>query len=134
MSKYVVFSGPYFPAFALNTERYCVSLSIFSPNAGKYGTEKTPYLDTFHTVLGLINPFHTTGLFLYFIKISENQKLKTSENFQKQSPGGALKNFSKFKGKHLCQSLLILLTLLKKRLWHRCFPVNFDKFLRTPFL
>ena len=23
-------------------------------------------------------------------------------------------------------------TLLKKRLWHRCFPVNFVKFLRTP--
>ena len=26
-------------------------------------------------------------------------------------------------------------TLLKKKLWHRCFPVNFAKFLRrTPFL
>ena len=25
-------------------------------------------------------------------------------------------------------------TLLKKRLWHRCFPVNLAKFLRTPFL
>ena len=25
-------------------------------------------------------------------------------------------------------------TLLKKRLWHRCFPVNFVKFLRTPLL
>ena len=25
-------------------------------------------------------------------------------------------------------------TLLKKRLWSRCFPVNFVKFLRTPFL
>ena len=24
-------------------------------------------------------------------------------------------------------------TLLKMRLWHRCFPVNFTKFLRTPF-
>ena len=24
-------------------------------------------------------------------------------------------------------------TLLKKRLWHRCFPVNFVKFLGTPF-
>ena len=23
--------------------------------------------------------------------------------------------------------------LLKERLWHRCFPVNFVKFLRTPF-
>ena len=25
-------------------------------------------------------------------------------------------------------------TLLKKRFWHRCFPVNFAKFLRTPIL
>ena len=25
-------------------------------------------------------------------------------------------------------------TLLKKRLWHRCFPVNCANFLRTPFL
>ena len=25
-------------------------------------------------------------------------------------------------------------TVLKKRLWHRCFPMNFAKFLRIPFL
>ena len=25
-------------------------------------------------------------------------------------------------------------TLLKKKLCHRCFPVNFVKFLRTPYL
>ena len=25
-------------------------------------------------------------------------------------------------------------TLLKKSLWHRCFPVNFANFLRTAFL
>ena len=46
MSKYRVSSGLYFPAFGLNTERYY--LSVFSPNAGKYGPERTPYLDTFH--------------------------------------------------------------------------------------
>ena len=51
-----------------------------------------------------------------------------------------LKNFAKFTIKHLCQSLLLNkvaglmpVTLLKKRLCHRCFPVNFTKFLRTPF-
>ena len=46
VSKYGVFSGPYFPTFRLNTERY----GVFSPKAGKYGPEKTPYLDTFHEV------------------------------------------------------------------------------------
>ena len=54
---------------------------------------------------------------------------------------GVLRNFARFTGNHLCQSLffnkvagLILATLLKKRLWYRCLPVNFVKFLRTPFL
>ena len=42
---------------------------------------------------------------------------------------GVLENFAEFTGKHLCQS-----SLLKKRLWHRCFPVNLSKFLRAPFL
>ena len=53
---------------------------------------------------------------------------------------GALRNFTKFTGKHLCQSLfsnkvagLRPATLLKKRPWHRCFLMNFTKFLRTPF-
>ena len=54
---------------------------------------------------------------------------------------GVLRNFAKFTGKHLCQSLFFNKVaglrpefLLKKRFWHRCFPVNFAKFLRTPFL
>ena len=41
---------------------------------------------------------------------------------------GVLRNFAKFKGKYLQAA-----TLLKKRLWHRYFPVNFAKFLRTLF-
>ena len=54
---------------------------------------------------------------------------------------GVLRNFTKFTGKHLCQSLffskvagLMPATLLKKRLWHSRFPVNFAKFLRIHFL
>ena len=42
-----------------------------------------------------------------------------------------LKNLAKFTGKHLCWSLFFK---MKKRLQHRCFAVNFAKFLRTPFL
>ena len=49
MSKYGVFSGPYFPVFGLNTEIYSVNY-VFSPNTGKYGPEKIPYVDTFHVV------------------------------------------------------------------------------------
>ena len=53
---------------------------------------------------------------------------------------GVLRNFATFTGKHLCQSLffnklagLRPSALLKKRLWHKCFPVKLAKFLRTPF-
>ena len=42
---------------------------------------------------------------------------------------GVLKNFANFTRKHLCQSLFYI----KKGLWHRCFPGNFVKFLRTAF-
>ena len=51
---------------------------------------------------------------------------------------GVLRNFATYTGKYLCQSLfscsLRPATLLEKRLWHSCFPVNFAKFLRTPVL
>ena len=42
-------SGPYFPAFGLNTERYEVSLSIQS-ECEKMRTRKTPNTDRFHPV------------------------------------------------------------------------------------
>ena len=48
---------------------------------------------------------------------------------------GVFGNFAKFIAKNLYQSLFfnkVAGTLLKKRLWHKCFPVNFVKFLRTP--
>ena len=51
---------------------------------------------------------------------------------------GVLRNLAKFTEKHLCQSLFFscsrTVTLLKKRPWHRRFPVNFAKFLRTHFI
>ena len=43
------YSGPHFPAFGLNTERYSVSLRIQS-ECGKIRTRITPNTDTFHAV------------------------------------------------------------------------------------
>ena len=46
---------------------------------------------------------------------------------------GVLKNFAKFTGKHLCQSLFLIKLLaeacnvIKKRLWHRRFLMSFAK-------
>ena len=52
-----------------------------------------------------------------------------------------LKNFAIFTGKRLCWSLyfnenagLQSCNFIKKRLRHRCFPVNYAKFLRAPVL
>ena len=54
-----------------------------------------------------------------------------------------LKNFAKFTGKTCARVSFFKklqaiglrpATLLKNRLWHRCFPANFTKFLRTPFI
>ena len=52
--------------------------------------------------------------------------LKISQNSQ-QNTYARIYSFNKVTG-------LRPATLLKKRRWHRCFPVNFAKFLRTFFL
>ena len=44
------YSGPYFPAFELNTERYSVSLRIQS-ECCKIRTRITPNTDTFHALV-----------------------------------------------------------------------------------
>ena len=68
-------------------------------------------------------------------------QMTTRRSYQRCSVRtGVLRNFAKFTGKHLCQVLFYNkvagpepATLLKKRLWHRCFPMNVAKFLRAPF-
>ena len=99
------------------------------------------------------------SLWLFFmvrVQLSQGCRATTKRKFtfNHKSPGilrsshqrypvrkRVLKNFAKLTGKHLCQSLFLNKvtglssgTLLKKSLWHRCFPVNFVTFLRVPFL
>ena len=59
---------------------------------------------------------------------------KAEAYVMKQSPRGVprnsvLRNFTKFTGRYLG----LPATLLKKRLWHRCFPVNFVKCSKNTF-
>ena len=79
---------------------------------------------------------------MVFLEISQNSQQNTcrSNHLKCSMKKVILRNFTKFKGKHLCQSLffnkvadLRPATSIKKRLWCRCFPVTFTKFLRTPF-
>ena len=60
MSKYGVFSGPYFPVFRLNT--------------GKHGPGKIPYLDTFHAMLMVMKYYKT--FFFWMSKVWKFQNLK----------------------------------------------------------
>ena len=57
--------------------------------------------------------------------IHQISKTKARVSYQRCSVRkGVLRNFAKLTGKHLCQSLFfdkVAETLLKKRLWHRCF-------------
>ena len=68
---YGVFSGPYFAVLALE------HLFVFSRNAGKYGPEKTPLLDTFHAV-----SYAENWTFLTVINL--NATMSTITELQKQ--------------------------------------------------
>ena len=113
---------------------------------------------SFFSVYLVWYPFHNHCLFFLFPFISYFQKKKKnlflyslykriryytkpygkefSDNTKNYRGGhqrcsikkGVLRSFTKFTGKHLTPA-----TLLKEELWHKCFPVNFAKFLKIPF-
>ena len=56
------YSGPYFPAFGLNTERYSVPLCIQS-ECEKIRARTTPNMDTFYAVIP-VERVHISSIFL----------------------------------------------------------------------
>ena len=99
---------------------------------------RTPVEDCFWSL-----SFHRSHVTKTFYKICQFQSVLPqfrSSHQRCSMQKGVLRNFAKFTEKYLCQSLLFnkvaglrLPTLLKKRVWHSCFPVNFVKVLRTAF-
>ena len=76
------------------------------------------------------------GVLLWFYKMLQNRLIFRNSHRSCSIEKGVLKNLVNFTGKHLRVSFFKLqapTTLLKKRIWHRCFPVNFVKFSRTTF-
>ena len=79
--------------------------------------------------------FHVTVLFCTPWK--HQNRSNVPEVFYKNF---VVRNFTKFTGNHVCQSFFLnkiadwcLQLIKKKRLWDRCFPVNFARILRTSF-
>ena len=114
--------------------------------------EKTPtqmlpceFCETFKNTL-LRTPEHLRWLLLkgaqsWYVLIKFNAMLFRSSHQRCSIKKGVCRNFTKFAEKHLCQSLffnkvagLRPAILLKKRLCHRCYPLDFVEFLRIPFL
>ena len=71
------------------------------------------------------------GCLFLFVLIRKTSRRSRPEVFCKK---GVLRNFTKFTGKHLCQSLSLRpATLWKRRLWHRCFPAKFCEISKNTF-
>ena len=94
-------------------------LSVFSANAGKYGPEKTPYLDTFHTMILEISVTKTTQKKLginnlvskrpYHIKTLPYRRLQMWNLHEKQSMYISAKD--KFRKSVITQTCLYFHTL-----------------------
>ena len=124
--------------FALTTGRCNAFQNIFvnKKKSEFYGTyfQAMLFLVTMATFLFNVDSNLPNSLYKNF----PSERSSRPEVFCKK---GVLKNFTKFTGKHLCQSLFFnkvagfrFATLLKKILRRRCFSVDFAKFLRTSFL
>ena len=97
-SKQGLFSGPYFRAFGLKTERYSVTLRIQS-ECGKIRTRTNSVFGHFSRNAFVTNDYNHTSLNIislqqFFTKFrSSHQRCSMKK--------GVLKNFVKFKGKYL---------------------------------
>ena len=113
VSRYGFFSGPHFPIFGMNTE-IKVNIHIQS-EYGKIRTSKTT-IASWH--------FSRYLVFIIFLRYQKNVWVQ-SLSFTKLQTFSEISQNSQ---ENTCPSNFIK----KARPWHRCFPVNFAKFLRTP--
>ena len=80
-------------------------------------------------LVGYVLPFNEHQTLKFKIKIHKNTAIRRQppEVFNK-------KGFLKISQNSLENACARAPFLKKRRLWHKCFPVNFAKFLRIPFL
>ena len=120
-----------------NATSYCIASATYS---------SCHNLTSFFQILLTLDTFHfAQDWSLGSVLLTVNYILKKLHHIEAVAwrcsvKKDVLRNFTKFTGKHLRHSLffnkvasLRHATLLKKRLWHRCFPMNFAKSLKTTF-
>ena len=91
----------------------------------------------FELCLTAISPWSYCSLKFQVLRLSRVRSSKTVEcrfslKRQKQPPEVFCKNRWKFANSQ--KKTCVRASFLKKKLYHRCFPVNFAKFIRAPFL
>ena len=101
-------------------------------------------LTTYRTSLQifLFNKFFCTNIFQVELEILRNSPtIFRSSHCSHSIKKAILKDFVRFTGKHLCWSLFFNklaghkpCNFIKKKLQHRCFLANIDKFGRSPIL
>ena len=79
MSKYKIISGPYFPAFKLNSGIW-VNLRM-QPNKRKYRPEKASYFDAFHATESL--PTKSSGIVDKIFPFAVASKISLASPFSK---------------------------------------------------
>ena len=83
---YLEFSGPYFPAFGLNTERYSVFIRI-QYDCGKIQVRQTPNTDTFYVVSDPVRYHQVQSMQTLSLKnyvISKMQRERTENKQEKE--------------------------------------------------
>ena len=133
------FTGPYFPAFRMNTERY-YCYSFF--DSSSYENIKTKF------TLKFIVKIRIMYMFMFNWPITEFCEIKIDLLvfiWQKQPPEVFtkkcnLKSFAKFTGKHLFQSLLFnevagfsACSFIKKETYAQVFPCEFWEIFKSTF-
>ena len=96
--------GPYFPVSRIM--KFTEIFSVFSPNTGKYGPEKTLYLVTFHAVVYFQFDKNTQEVNYFCWEASSQMFDRVINTPLKSIPKNVSRNFVQYQGSfiyYLCQ-------------------------------
>ena len=140
VSKYGVFSGPYFPAFGLNTDQEKLLIwTLFTQCFLQYlpmgfirwQNPAQSFMESFIYRSSHPEVFLGKGILKIWSKFTGEDSCRSEISIKL-----LLKICSKFTGEHSCQSAIsikLLYNFIEVILWQRCSPVNMLHISRTSF-